>query len=450
MPSSFAQEWVAEMFAMTIFICIGTGVITNKVLPRTKGSSYGFGFIALAFGLGLLVAGGMFGGISAVINPTVHLARALNGIVSWKEALLLMLADFVGSFLGALLNYTIYLAHFSVVPIPPKPPSWTDPYVRPQDTQRMHSAFVSFDGNALGANRPRAVLRTQQPKHVGSRMLGDSVSVGESYMRPAFGVGSAQSGKVRNSHAMGEALVGRQPSATMSMAAIAESAEDEESGSYVAPAFEETPVATTRKVLTPLNDSFSSHSQEANDDGHDHHRAAWANQLRSKVVSVLTSSVQLHIESGEITQAAESVAKSAGLAASNDASQPLLSTAEKEAQLAYEGALVHDQNCKLSAFCGRPAIYMRPLNFLNETIGAFILSWCALMIREQNMLQPEPSPAYLQLSLSFNLSCLIIAIILGIGGQSGPALNCARDFSPRLAHWLLPVPNKGPTEWQRC
>ena len=33
----------------------------------------------------------------------------------------------------------------------------------------------------------------------------------------------------------------------------------------------------------------------------------------------------------------------------------------------------------------------------------------------------------------------VFVVILGLGGPTGIAANPARDFSPRLAHWLLPI-----------
>ena len=36
---------------------------------------------------------------------------------------------------------------------------------------------------------------------------------------------------------------------------------------------------------------------------------------------------------------------------------------------------------------------------------------------------------------------------MGIGGPTGFSVNPARDLGPRIAHALLPIPGKGPSEW---
>ena len=37
--------------------------------------------------------------------------------------------------------------------------------------------------------------------------------------------------------------------------------------------------------------------------------------------------------------------------------------------------------------------------------------------------------------------------VLGLGGTTGFSVNPARDLGPRIAHAVLPIPNKGPSEW---
>ncbi|MFP6596672.1 MAG: aquaporin, partial [Candidatus Hydrogenedentota bacterium] len=43
---------------------------------------------------------------------------------------------------------------------------------------------------------------------------------------------------------------------------------------------------------------------------------------------------------------------------------------------------------------------------------------------------------------------LLVAVIgLGLGGPTGFAINPARDLGPRIVHAILPIPNKGPSNW---
>jgi glycerol uptake facilitator protein len=42
---------------------------------------------------------------------------------------------------------------------------------------------------------------------------------------------------------------------------------------------------------------------------------------------------------------------------------------------------------------------------------------------------------------------LVVGIGLSLGGPTGYAINPARDLGPRIAHALLPIPNKGGSDW---
>ena len=47
----------------------------------------------------------------------------------------------------------------------------------------------------------------------------------------------------------------------------------------------------------------------------------------------------------------------------------------------------------------------------------------------------------------FIVGLVITVIGTGLGSTTGFALNPARDWSPRLAYTILPVPNKSSAEW---
>jgi glycerol uptake facilitator protein len=44
-------------------------------------------------------------------------------------------------------------------------------------------------------------------------------------------------------------------------------------------------------------------------------------------------------------------------------------------------------------------------------------------------------------------SLVVVGIGLSLGGPTGYAINPARDLGPRLVHALLPLPNKGGSDW---
>ena len=41
----------------------------------------------------------------------------------------------------------------------------------------------------------------------------------------------------------------------------------------------------------------------------------------------------------------------------------------------------------------------------------------------------------------------MVTIGLCLGGTTGYAINPARDFGPRMMHFLLPIKGKGSSEW---
>jgi glycerol uptake facilitator protein len=43
---------------------------------------------------------------------------------------------------------------------------------------------------------------------------------------------------------------------------------------------------------------------------------------------------------------------------------------------------------------------------------------------------------------------VVWGIGLSLGGTTGYAINPARDLGPRLAHALLPIARKGPSDWK--
>ena len=108
--------------------------------------------------------------------------------------------------------------------------------------------------------------------------------------------------------------------------------------------------------------------------------------------------------------------------------------------------------------------------FVNEFIGSFVLFFGALALTknffgaelvgklvdqgfDQTMAEANAS-GFVVGSLSvahLGIGFLVAALVISLGGPTGPALNPARDLGPRLVHWLLPTSvlgkAKGDSKW---
>jgi glycerol uptake facilitator protein len=95
---------------------------------------------------------------------------------------------------------------------------------------------------------------------------------------------------------------------------------------------------------------------------------------------------------------------------------------------------------KLATFSTGPAVRHTPSNFLSEAIGTFILLFGIQGINATGSgVTGGLGPLLVGL--------LVVGIGLTLGGTTGYAINPARDLGPRIAHFLLPVPGKGSSDW---
>ena len=83
----------------------------------------------------------------------------------------------------------------------------------------------------------------------------------------------------------------------------------------------------------------------------------------------------------------------------------------------------------------------RSNGFANELLGSFVLFFCALAIVRSPFATNEPGVSHMALGF------LVWALVAGLGGPTGPALNPARDLGPRIVHQLLPLKHKGSSDW---
>lgn len=98
----------------------------------------------------------------------------------------------------------------------------------------------------------------------------------------------------------------------------------------------------------------------------------------------------------------------------------------------------------LATFCTAPAIRNPFWNTVTEIIGTFALVFGVFFIAGGNFGEEAISLGSLD---ALPVALLVIGIGFGLGGPTGYAINPARDFGPRLLHAILPLKNKGKSDW---
>jgi glycerol uptake facilitator len=105
--------------------------------------------------------------------------------------------------------------------------------------------------------------------------------------------------------------------------------------------------------------------------------------------------------------------------------------------------VTEDAGLKLACFCTAPAIRKFGANLLSEIIGTLVLVLVVGAIFSKAVVGAGPASGL----GPYLVAALVWGIGLSLGGTTGYAINPARDFGPRLAHALLPVANKGDSDW---
>ncbi len=108
------------------------------------------------------------------------------------------------------------------------------------------------------------------------------------------------------------------------------------------------------------------------------------------------------------------------------------------AYLAYKQHFDQDADpaVKLGVFSTGPAIRSYTWNFVTEVIGTFMLVFVILSFANwPGDLGPLAA------------ALLVLGIGASLGGPTGYAINPARDFGPHVAHFVLPIPGKGSSDW---
>ncbi|MBF0780915.1 MULTISPECIES: MIP/aquaporin family protein [unclassified Granulicatella] len=97
-----------------------------------------------------------------------------------------------------------------------------------------------------------------------------------------------------------------------------------------------------------------------------------------------------------------------------------------------------DAGTILACFSTGPAIRHTLSNMFGEALGTAILVITVMSIGQNNVVSGF-GPII--------VGVVVFAIGFSLGGTTGYAINPARDLAPRLVHALLPIKNKGNSDW---
>lgn len=91
---------------------------------------------------------------------------------------------------------------------------------------------------------------------------------------------------------------------------------------------------------------------------------------------------------------------------------------------------------KLGVFSTGPEVRSYGWNLLTEIIATFVLVFWVLV--------NGPTPTQIG---PLGVALVVVGIGASLGGPTGYAINPARDLGPRIAHFVLPIPGKGKSDW---
>ncbi len=99
-----------------------------------------------------------------------------------------------------------------------------------------------------------------------------------------------------------------------------------------------------------------------------------------------------------------------------------------------------DSGAKLGSFATSPAIRSTLQNFITELLATAIFMVAVLFI-----VKPVNTLGAVD---ALPVALVVLAVGLCLGGPTGYAINPARDLGPRIMHAILPIKNKGTSDWE--
>ena len=107
------NSFLGELVGTMLLVLLGDGVVAAVVLNKTKAQNSGWMVITTGWGMAVAMAVYAVGRISgAHINPAITLGFAVIGKFPWSDVPKYLAAQFLGAFLGAVVVWLAYLAHW--------------------------------------------------------------------------------------------------------------------------------------------------------------------------------------------------------------------------------------------------------------------------------------------------------------------------------------------------
>lgn len=414
----------------------------------------------------------MFNYISAHLNPASCLALLVLGEIDGKTFVGLALSEFAGAFAGAVLVWLHFLPHFKTIP---EPPSKSDDELLLRSRDAMSPEALSIASyNTRGEDqrrrrRPAKVILSGAVKDM-QYFLSNTKAHPEDHdelLKVAFG---GPTGLYERRPSLGEEpadpTVPRGPlrRRSVQVADVHRRIKDMElaefqqmlrvpqvgAGRPLPPSKYHNEVSVEVPPAEPKRSQSTSQLDLA--DGVAPERPAGELPDNAKVPRSKPSIIQ-HTLRFLDHPPEPSAGKGAKPRTAHEVEEDL-SPAERlvearraRADALFQAAIVADQNAKLSIFATRPAIWSPVFNALCEFMCtiALILLYLLLVFRGNQLY--EPARGLWKATVGLWAGFLIFLLILGLGGPTGIAANPARDLGPRVAHWVLPIPGKGSSEF---
>lgn len=141
------NPYLAEFIGTGLLLLLGSGVVANMLLPKTKGNGGGFMPITTAWALavftGVLVAGPHSG---AHLNPAVTIGLGITGKFDWALAPGYIIAQILGAMIGVGFAWLLYKDHYDISDDPglKAAPFGTSPAIRNIPLNFLSEAVGTF------------------------------------------------------------------------------------------------------------------------------------------------------------------------------------------------------------------------------------------------------------------------------------------------------------------